>query len=643
MELYWIEKTTPSCLSHKNGSIIIHDMTDGDLAFNWLNLPTKANLFDSGRSVYNLDCGSYFLEIFNLESSETDYVEVVLDCEHLLSIDLVHLEGCNCYGDSGFLNIGWSGGVPPYYLTVNNQQHITNAESFRIPAKNNTTYTVNIKDSNNCSAHTKSVIKKIEPLKVSVNWTPIKFHGAKIEEISCNISGGTPPYSIAWFEKDKNSPIIVNQQKIENQLTSGTYRVLVKDNSKCSAEKLVTISDPQPIRVQIKHSADYASEASHVFDSFGRIYNLVLINTKKYPDIKSKKIQTAFLTHKNRKIDQRMCMDMGETVIGNQKYFYFYISPGLSKIEDTSSTLTIGEDSYELYHDTTFNSSNKLVVGSLNISQDRSYALEKGIPLELRAENESITAICGDFHVSNGMYFSFNIHTHINFISSDKTDGLASVLKFINNNSGIKIFSKYNLGKKYGEINCSVYNIDHDTAKVLLIDENNNEKYYDIIDNQLNIKNLTGGDYKLKISDDYNTAVNYNNTDIAGDFYRIKIVKSFEEEQVSYKAMNMKIYGIDDNLLNTYDNSLSKKILFMSPNCRNGVLLNICPLDACFRVFNEDNDLVLEDCGHKMIDLDKGKYIFEIFKDGYISSKRELFHNSQKSIVTASLRKSNAE
>ena len=124
MDLYTIKSRSPSCTSETHGSIVIHDNSKNQLSFNWLNLPTKANIADKGRSVSNLDCGTYYLDIYNFETTETDSIEIKLSCEHLLSIDLVQIEGINCYQDSGVLNIGWSGGEPPYIVNINNHYHI---------------------------------------------------------------------------------------------------------------------------------------------------------------------------------------------------------------------------------------------------------------------------------------------------------------------------------------------------------------------------------------------------------------------------------------------------------------------------------------------------------------------------------------
>ena len=122
---YTIEKTAPNCLSSTNGSIIIKTQAANELSFNWLNIPNVSNIVQNGSAVYNLPCGLYFLEIYNLHTEETDNVEVDLSCAEMLKLDFAKIEGISCYGDTGVLQMSWSGGQPPYVLSVNSNKHIT--------------------------------------------------------------------------------------------------------------------------------------------------------------------------------------------------------------------------------------------------------------------------------------------------------------------------------------------------------------------------------------------------------------------------------------------------------------------------------------------------------------------------------------
>lgn len=640
MENYIIIKNTPSCLHHTNGSITIDDRSNNNLSFNWLNLPTKANIVNNGRGVYNLSCGNYFLEVYNLETTETDNIEINLDCTDLLKIDFAQIEGLSCYGDNGLLNIHWSGGKPPYFLTINNNTVSLYDNKYSIDVINNIEYNINIKDTNNCITKKNSITKYIEPLKIVANWTPIKFHNGIVEQASCVVSGGVAPYEIAWFHNEYDKPIITNKTKIHNTLKHGNYKIFVKDKHGCIAEKEFTISNPSPIYVNIRYSADYASNKPHILDTVNnKVYNLILINKKNIEDLQLHKINKIKLVHNNINIDQTLCMDYGETTISNQKYYYFYITPGLDAIKDRNSSIIIDGKTFELDHDTIFNSGNKLIVGSIFLSQDKSYALKNGGDVTLLYDDKELRATCSNFYVHNGMYFSFNVFTNVNFLSSNKSLNYAKILKLINSTNGIKIKSYHNIQAKYGEIYCLLYNIDPQSARAELIDYNNNITEYKISNNELHIKNLLGGQYKLKILDDYNIAKSFNKIMLTEDYYTLDIVCSFEEEQILCQNLNSQQYNIDKNLLNKYDQHLSNKILYTSPNYKNGVLINICPLDSCYKITDIDGDIVVEDCGYKIINLKFGHYFIDIFKDGYVSASKEFFHTKNKTLVTALLNK----
>ena len=95
------------------------------------------------------------------------------------------------------------------------------------------------------------------------------------------------------------------------------------------------------------------------------------------------------------------------------------------------------------------------------------------------------------------------------------------------------------------------------------------------------------------------------------------------------------IYNIDSSLLNVY-NKPPNKLLFSDPEYKNGVLMNISPLDSCYNIVGEKINIT--DCGYKIIkDLPHGKYSIRIFKDGYKTQKLDLFYNTNKELVTTIL------
>jgi len=148
---------------------------------------------------------------------------------------------------------------------------------------------------------------------------------------------------------------------------------------------------------------------------------------------------------------------------------------------------------------------------------------------------------------------------------------------------------------------------------------------------------LTHGDYKIKVYDRYSYASEYNKTNINSEYYTFTILKSFKEEQEYSQAMMSKNYDIPVELLNTYDNTPSK-LLFTSPEFTNGVLINISPSEACYKITDDDGNKI-DGCGYGIVKLDYGKYSIESWYEGYVSKKQEFFINKSKDLVTIILEK----
>jgi hypothetical protein len=118
-QLYSIDITKPKCLHKTNGSIIITDLSNGLLSFSWLDVPNTASVADYGRAIYNLNCGIYTLDIYNIRDRTTETIAIDLSCPNELSIDLIQMDELLCYNDTSDLFIEWSGGQPPYNLSIN--------------------------------------------------------------------------------------------------------------------------------------------------------------------------------------------------------------------------------------------------------------------------------------------------------------------------------------------------------------------------------------------------------------------------------------------------------------------------------------------------------------------------------------------
>jgi hypothetical protein len=107
------------------------------------------------------------------------------------------------------------------------------------------TYTVTIKDSNNCSSTASVVVTYVSPCANP----PIANAGANLNYVSGmhiggnpTASGGTAPYTYAWAPPTGLSATTVANPNVLGITTSQTYTVTVIDNNGCTATSSIVIS-----------------------------------------------------------------------------------------------------------------------------------------------------------------------------------------------------------------------------------------------------------------------------------------------------------------------------------------------------------------------------------------------------------------
>lgn len=640
MKFYNIDAQSPECLSNSNGRITINDLTENrSLSFTWKNLSSNAKIENKGSIVSNLECGTYDVDIYDLENKKNVSEQITIECKDILSLDLLQIEGLNCYGDVGKINIAWSGGEAPYTVSIGSDHHTVYNNTFSYDILANRTYSLTIKDANGCVISRNNITKNIDLLNVNVHWEPIQHNGGTSANVECEVDGGKPPYQIAWFIDNQDKPIIVNKSKITNTLDSNHYLITVEDSNKCKTTKEFFISEPSNIMVNVKTSADYHSTSYFPEEDAKKIYNLLLfpVQKEKIKDFHKKlKSNTLVLNHKKQKITQNVVLDFGTVTINDIEYMYFYISPGLLDIQQATSKLMIGDEEITLYHNPEFNNQNKLLMGSIILDHNYEYLFHENDIVNLSSNNSDKileTKIQYAYTIS-GLYLSPNISTIINFLPNNSHE----VLELLNQKNELKIqclTTKSN--NKLGEISLYVSGGDSNSLQVELIDSNNRVSYHHVKDHYVNITNLSHGDYKIKVFDKFNTAAEYNRTILDSSHYHVKIMQSFQEEQAHAQIEISNKYNIPSAFLNKYDSSPSK-LLFTSPEFENGVLINISPSEACFEIVDIDGKRV-DGCGYSVMDLDYGKYTITVFYDGYKTQTKDFFINSAKDLVTVLLEK----
>ena len=145
-----------------------------------------------------------------------------------------------CRGDpNGSIKINVEAGLPPYSFDWSNGS--TTSDISGIYAG---TYQVTIMDSKGCMVQKSFELKDPEELFSNSTGTSSICNADTNGMLLFDAVGGTPPYE---FSID-NGTVYYSQSLLDN-LSLGTYSVLVRDNNGCVAEEIIEIIAPEPVNL----------------------------------------------------------------------------------------------------------------------------------------------------------------------------------------------------------------------------------------------------------------------------------------------------------------------------------------------------------------------------------------------------------
>lgn len=158
----------------------------------------------------------------------------------------------NCFGDAtGTVDLSITGGTAPYTYAWSNG---ANTEDLLNVVAG--TYNVVVTDANGCTVNASATITQNSAIATSIVQGNVDCFGGSNGSASLNVSGGTPPYTIAWNTGD-------NTQNINN-LSAGTYSVVVTDANGCTANNQVVITEPAELVVTASSAQNSAQATATV-------------------------------------------------------------------------------------------------------------------------------------------------------------------------------------------------------------------------------------------------------------------------------------------------------------------------------------------------------------------------------------------
>lgn len=223
-------KTNSTCFSPGNGTITI----SGNVS-----APPASYFFNFGQSnttgiFTGIVAGTYTVSIYDANGCHKDSVVTITSAPPLFFINPVIVPP-PCSGGLGSISMQGAGGIPPFTYSLNAGSYGGSTSWTGLPAG---TYTVHLKDANNCIHDT--IIYLIQPPPINITGMALSnaaCNNAATGSINISANGGLAPYTFSL-----NAGSYSGTNTFTN-LASGTYTVHVKDANNCVKDTVVSLNN----------------------------------------------------------------------------------------------------------------------------------------------------------------------------------------------------------------------------------------------------------------------------------------------------------------------------------------------------------------------------------------------------------------
>ena len=234
-----------SCFEADDGSIGI-EISGGTMpyTYNW----TKDGLpFETIEDLSNLGPGIYEITVTDANNCAPITQNFDIIEPPLLDVSLVNQVDIICYGDAtgeiyintiGGRSIEINPGVFDYSYSWTGPNGFT-SNSQNLTSLFSGTYNLTVTDKSNCTDTLEVILLQTDEIIIDYSTTDIMCYGDNDASITINnITGGNPPYSIAWSNLGSGNS--------QTNLSAGTYVITVTDATDCEKQATIII-DEAPI------------------------------------------------------------------------------------------------------------------------------------------------------------------------------------------------------------------------------------------------------------------------------------------------------------------------------------------------------------------------------------------------------------
>ncbi|MEM8583856.1 MAG: T9SS type A sorting domain-containing protein [Bacteroidota bacterium] len=225
--------TDVDCNGHETGEIDI-TVTGGTApyTYDWSDLAGDDNEEDRD----NLAAGNYSVDVTDANGCVI-FASYTVEEPPALSLT-ASVGNVLCNGDTnGSIDVTVGGGTPPYtydWLDLPGDDNPEDRENLAAGS-----YTITVIDANDCEQSATLIITEPGAIIVSVGGTDVLCNGEATGTATVTVVGGTEPYSYDWSDLSGD-----DDPANRDDLSAGTYTVVVTDQAGCTGSATVTILEP---------------------------------------------------------------------------------------------------------------------------------------------------------------------------------------------------------------------------------------------------------------------------------------------------------------------------------------------------------------------------------------------------------------
>ncbi|OYU96499.1 MAG: hypothetical protein CFE21_08925 [Bacteroidetes bacterium B1(2017)] len=223
------------CYGNSTGSVSIA-VSGGTAPYTylWSNAATTQN-------ISSLAAGSYSVTVTDANGCTGTTSVTIAQPAAALTPSISSQTNVSCFGGStGAVTIAATGGTTPDQFKLDAGAYQLSGTFTGLAAG---TYTVTVKDANNCTAPQNVTITQPSAALASslVSQTNVVCAGSSTGAIDISVSGGTSAYSYVWT---KNASAFAPTTQDLSGLTAGVYAVTITDANSCTTTRSITITEP---------------------------------------------------------------------------------------------------------------------------------------------------------------------------------------------------------------------------------------------------------------------------------------------------------------------------------------------------------------------------------------------------------------